>query len=117
MSNQHGGQDNPAKKLLAPCLAPTVGMEEIFFTIGSTMDAAKFKVTKLKLSRYIHANWKEGRADVGRALKDLMAPDYKEPMDPTPEQEANRVFMIKWEGVYKAYKRNKDQWDENVKKT
>ena len=37
-------------------------------------------------------------------------------MDPTPEQETSKVFMVKWEGLYKAYKRSKDQWNENVKK-
>ena len=111
-----GARQANEKKLLAPFRAPTVGMEETFFTIGSTRDAAKFEETKLKLSRYIQANWKEGGADIGRALEDLIVPDYEEPMDPTPEQEASKVFMVKWEGLYKAYKRNKDQWNENVKK-
>ena len=102
--NQDGGQDKPTKKLLTPFKAPTVGMEEIFFTTGSTRDAAKFEETKLKLSRYIKANWKAGRADIGRALEDLIAADYEESMDTTPEQEAIKVFMEKWEGLHKASK-------------
>ena len=104
-----GARQANDKKLLAPSNTLTLGMEEIFFTIVSTRDAAKFEETKLKLSRYIQANWKEGGADVGMALENLIMPDYEEPMDPTPGQEMSKVFMIKWKGLYKAYKKNKDQ--------
>ena len=40
--------------------APTVGLELVYFTVGSTKDAAEFKDTVEKLSRHVATTaWKQ----------------------------------------------------------
>ena len=62
--------------------APTVGLEEQVFTIGSTKDAAKFELVKQELGKqFATQSWSDG-ADAAMAFETLTEPTYDEPAEP-----------------------------------
>ena len=66
---------------------PTVGLEDQFFTIGSTSDAAKFESVKEELGKHFATqSWSDG-ADAEMAFENLTEPMYDEPVEPVvPER-------------------------------
>ena len=62
--------------------APTVGLEDKIFTIGTTADAAKFKVVKEELGKHFATQaWSDG-ANAAMAFETLTEPSYDEPKEP-----------------------------------
>ena len=61
--------------------APTVGLEDQVFTIGSTKDADKFELVKEELGKHFAAqSWSDG-ADAEMAFETLSDPIYDEPSE------------------------------------
>ena len=59
--------------------APTVGLEDRIFTIGTTADAAKFEVVKEELGKHFATqSWSDG-VDAVMAFDTLTEPSYHEP--------------------------------------
>lgn len=66
--------------------APTIGLEDKVFTIGSTMDAAKFETVKEELGKHFATqSWSDG-ADAAMAFETLTEPQYDEPDEPDPPE-------------------------------
>ena len=64
--------------------APTAGLEDKVFTIGSTLDAAKFETVKEELGKHFATqSWSDG-ADAAIAFETLVEPEYDEPTEPEP---------------------------------
>ena len=62
--------------------APTVGLEDKVFTIGSALDAAKFETVKEELGKHFATqSWSDG-ADAAAAFETLTQPMYDEPAEP-----------------------------------
>ena len=62
--------------------APTVGLEDRIFTIGTTTDAAKFEVVKEELGKHFATqSWSDG-VDAAMAFESLTKPSYDEPKEP-----------------------------------
>ena len=62
--------------------APTVGLEDKVFTIGSALDAAKFGTVKEELGRHFATqSWSDG-GDAAAAFKTLTQPVYNESAEP-----------------------------------
>ena len=62
--------------------APTVGLEDQVFTIGSTEDAAKFELVKEELGKqFATQSWSYG-AEAAMAFETLNEPIYDEPAEP-----------------------------------
>ena len=62
--------------------APTVGLEDRIFTIGTTADAAKFEVVKKELGKHFATqSWSDG-VDAAMAFDTLTEPSYHEPEEP-----------------------------------
>ena len=62
--------------------APTVGLEDKIFTIGTTVDAAKFEVVKEELGKYFATqSWSDG-VDAAMSFDTLTEPSYHEPEEP-----------------------------------
>ena len=77
-------QAEPATKILDTNAfrAPTVGLENMMFTLGTTADAAKFEVVKEELGKNISTqSWSDG-VDAAMAFDTLKEPSYREPEEP-----------------------------------
>eukprot|EP00957_Ditylum_brightwellii_P028299 2137675-Ditylum_brightwellii.AAC.1 len=62
--------------------APTVRLEDKVFTVGTTADAAKFKIVKEELGKHFATHpWSDG-ANVAMAFETLTEPTYLEPREP-----------------------------------
>ena len=62
--------------------APTVGLEDKIFTIGTTVDTAKFEVVKEELGKHFATQpWSDG-ANAVIAIDTLTEPSYHEPKEP-----------------------------------
>eukprot|EP00957_Ditylum_brightwellii_P084550 6429404-Ditylum_brightwellii.AAC.1 len=59
--------------------APTVGLEEKIFTVGTTADAAKFKIVKEELGKHFATQPWSDQADAAMVFKTLTEPTYLEP--------------------------------------
>ena len=67
--------------------APTVGLEDQVFTIGSTKDAAKFELVKEELGKHFSTQSRSDVADVAMSFETLTEPMYDEPAEQvTPER-------------------------------
>ena len=64
-------------------VAPTSGHEDVYFTTGSTKDAAAFQDTVQKLARHVStaAGWKQGPI-LGKAITNLKDPVFDQPTRP-----------------------------------
>jgi hypothetical protein len=50
----------PAKSVVKAYMAPTMGLENVVFRMGTVQDAAEFEDDKKDLGRYVAVNFKEG---------------------------------------------------------
>ena len=90
---QHRRARRPAVTKPAPALsateywAPTVGLEDQVFTIGSTKYASKFELLKEGLGKHFATqSWIDG-TDAAMAFETLTEPIYNELAEPViPEQ-------------------------------
>ena len=80
--------------------APTVGLEDKIFTIGTTADAAKFEAVKEELGKYFTTqSWSDG-VDAVMAFDTLTEPSYDEPEEPEfPRKMMDGVGDKKVEGL------------------
>ena len=62
--------------------APTVRLEDKVFTIGSTLDAAKFETVKEELGKHFATQYWSDGADSVAASETLTQPVYDEPAEP-----------------------------------
>ena len=84
--------------------APTVGLEDKVFTIGSTLDAAKFKTVKEELDKYFATQSWSDRADAAMAFEALTEPHYNEPVEPEPPKRVMGEDAIDYEVKIFTYK-------------
>ena len=83
-SRRPAPQAEPAVKALDTneFQAPTIGLEDKIFTIGTTADAAKFEVVKKELGKHFTTqSWSDG-VDAVMAFDTLIEPSYHEPEEP-----------------------------------
>ena len=75
-----GGSTSDAKPKF---VAPTSGHEDVYFTTGSTKDAAAFQDTVQKLARHVStaAGLKQGPT-LGKAMTNLRDPAFNPPTRP-----------------------------------
>ena len=89
---KHGGQryrgrrESSGGSMLATkpkFVAPIVGHEDVYFTTGSTKDAAAFQDTVLKLARHVSTapGYKQGPT-LSKAMTDLRDPQFDQPTRP-----------------------------------
>ena len=77
--SEEGTSITQAKKKFT---APTPGYEDVYFTLGSTKDAAQFQETVNKLSRCVGTqSWKKASV-LSKAMCNLVAPIYTAPTRP-----------------------------------
>ena len=62
--------------------APTVGLEDMVFTIGKTKDAAWFEFVKEELGKHFATQSWSDAADAARAFEILEEPIYNKPTEP-----------------------------------
>ena len=62
--------------------APTVGLEDQVFTIGSMKDAAKFELVKEELGKHFATQYWSDGADAAMTFETLTEPMYDEPAEP-----------------------------------
>ena len=66
-------------------ISPTSGLEDVFFTWGTTKDAAKFEDTVSKLSWHVGTSpWPQSSV-ASKAMSTLTTPEFEEPAVPTRE--------------------------------
>ena len=64
--------------------APTAGLEDKVFTIGSTLDAAKFETVKEELGKHFATqSWNDG-ADAAMTFETVTQPSYIKSDEPDP---------------------------------
>ena len=62
--------------------APTIGLEDNIFTVGTTADAVTFEMVKEELGKhFVTQPWSDG-ADAAMAFETLTEPSYLEPCEP-----------------------------------
>ena len=82
-----GSGETPTPTAKKKFTAPTPGYEDVYFTSGSTKDAAQFQDTVNKLSRCVGTqSWKKASV-LSKAMGDLIAPIFTSPTRPS------RVYM------------------------
>ena len=108
--------------------APTVGLEDKVFTIGSVLDSAKFETVKEELGKHFATqSWSDG-ADAVAAFETLTQPVYNEPAEPdiperyitadggkSKEDPAYEVKLMRYKMKISKYARNNDEWNKSVK--
>ena len=109
--------------------APTVGLEDKIFTIGTTADAAKFEVVKEELGKHFATQpWSDG-ADAVMAFESLTEPSYDEPEEPDfplkmvdyigDKKVEDHEYELKliWNRIHAIkYARCDNEYPQNVKK-
>ena len=77
-----GSGETPTPTAKKKFTAPTPGYEDVYFTSGSTKDAAQFQDTVNKLSRCVGTqSWKKASV-LSKAMGDLIAPVFTSPTRP-----------------------------------
>ena len=121
----------PAKKapVTKEFLAPAVGLEDKVFTVGSTMDAARFEVVKKELDKHFATQpWSDG-ANVTMALYTLTEPLYNEPEEldiperfitttvggESTEDPAYEVTLMRHKMQISKYACSHNEWSKNKK--
>ena len=108
--------------------APTIGLEDKIFTIGTTTDAAKFEVVKEELGKHFATQAWSDEANTAIAFDTLTEPSYHEPEEPEfplkmmdgdgdqkvedPEYEAK---LIRYRVLCSKYARCDDEYAKLVK--
>ena len=110
--------------------APTVGLEDKIFTVGTTADAAKFEMVKDELGKHFATQpWSDG-ADAAMAFETLTEPSYLERREPDipakfitnadggnkkEEDPEYEVKLLRYKMQISKYGRDLDEWSKNVK--
>ena len=108
--------------------APTVGLEDKIFTVGTTADAAKFEMVKDELGKHFATQpWSDG-ANATMASETLTEPLYLEPREPdipakfvigaddkSKEDPEYKVKLLHYKMQISKYGRDLDEWSKNVK--
>ena len=85
-NRKKGASDGSTPDKKTKFVAPTSGHEDVYFTTGSTKDAAAFQGTVQKLARHVStaAGWNQGPT-LGKAMTDLRDPVFIPPKRPVRE--------------------------------
>jgi hypothetical protein len=59
--------------------APTAGLENLVFKMGTVQDAADFEEHKKDLGRYVAVNFKEGGSMLQQAMEAMVTPTFTAP--------------------------------------
>ena len=94
--------------------APTPGLEDDVFAVGTAQDAANFEEVRRRLGRYVAVNFKNGGAMAQTAIERLEEPVIEEPED-LPDA-ASRMQEKKWEIEYDKYHKQLNAWDDARKR-
>eukprot|EP00956_Cyclotella_meneghiniana_P026461 scaffold57247_cov37-Cyclotella_meneghiniana.AAC.7 len=98
--------------------APTPGLEQLVFTIGTAEDATNFTKVKDALAEYIGGSgkYKYGTEYAVNAVNDLVEPTFVEPADPIPKSDPPTVAEIKahkrWDEEFAQYLANERAWKD-----
>ena len=107
--------------------APTVGLEDKIFTVGTTADAAKFEMVKEELGKYfVTQPWSDG-ADVAMAFETLTEPSYLEPReldipvkfilgadDVSTQDPEYKVKLMRYKMQISKHGRELDKWSKKL---
>ena len=90
-----GRTGSPGGAVTTKFTAPTLGLEDVFFTWGTAKDAAKFEDTVSKLARHVGTSpWPQSSV-ASKAMSTLRTPEFEEPTVPTREYWADPGRTIK----------------------
>ena len=123
-----GAEPTSAAPVTIEYRAPTVGLEDKVFTIGSVLNDAKFETVKEELGKHFATqSWSDG-ADAAAAFETLTQPVYDEPAEPdiperyiaadggkSKEDPAYKVKLMRYKMLISKYSRNHDEWTKRVK--
>ena len=74
--------------------APTLGLEDVYFTWGTAKDAAKFEDMVSKLARHVGTSpWPQSSV-ASKAMSTLKTPKFEEPAVPTREYWPNPARTV-----------------------
>ena len=122
--NRRSAAAEPAAKapVATEYRAPTGGLEEKVFTIGSTLDAAKFETVKEELGKHFATQSWSDRADAVMAFEMLVEPQYDEPVQPEPPIRVAGEDMMDFEVKLVTYKmaanrfaKAHEEWTKSLK--
>ena len=103
--------------------APTSGLEDMYFTLGTAKNAAKFEDTVSKLARHVGTlPWPQSLV-APKAISTLQTPEFVEPMIPTQEYLADPGRTVKTNDKTRPETGNevvdnppvKEDWEHNLK--
>jgi hypothetical protein len=106
-NKRRGGENCPKQEKYR---APTPGLEDRIFTIGTAKDAANFLDVKKDLARWVGVNFKIGSSMAQAAIDDLVEPSIVKPRDlgATPTQMETKI----WELDYEKYYKKQSAWED-----
>ena len=113
-NNRAGNQQPKTEKYTAP----TPGLENYVWTMGSANDAANYTKVRDALVKYIggSALYKHGTKYAMTALTKLTNPTFTEPADPAPKSDPPTVAEIKawtiWEAALKKHIEAQQTWED-----
>jgi hypothetical protein len=99
-NKRRGGENRPKQEKYR---APTPGLEDRIFTVGTAKDAANFIDVKKDLARWVGVNFKIGSSMAQAAIDDLVEPNITKPRDlgATPTQMETKIWELDYEKYYK----------------
>ena len=92
--------------------APTSGLEKVFFTHGSSTDAAHYEEVKGKIARYVCTQSWKGAAMAGKAIEDMIEPILAKPERPKKTDDDGvrkdeveyEMDVEEWKADFKEYR-------------
>jgi hypothetical protein len=99
-NKKRGGENRPKQEKYR---APTPGLEDRVFTVGTAKDAANFLDVKKDLARWVGVNFKIGSSMAQSAIEDLVEPSIVRPNDlgASPTQMETKIWELDFEKFYK----------------
>ena len=119
----------PAPDTSSSYSAPTVGLQKVLFSFGSTKDASDFITTKSKLARHVGIQPWPGAPVASMAMEDMSEPILNPPTRPTldklvtetitrgEDSSAFKMEMDDYLADMKRYRTRREKWEENRPRT
>ena len=91
------GNGNQSKRFVVKAYkAPTAGLENVVFKMGTVQDASDFEEHKKDLGRYVAVNFKEGGSMLQQATEAMVTPTFTAPADPTDPTALPPLLACPW---------------------
>jgi hypothetical protein len=101
--------------------APTAGLEDKFFTVGDSRDAANYEEVRKAVANHASLLFKTCGPEAREAIEKGTTPTFDEPTDPVlsgqdPPTIADIKARRKWEVEYDSFVKREESWNKEVKK-